>query len=140
MYNFVLDKQAEFSKQLVEQYLSKEFGFPDIISMLIEGKHVSLDKMDWISTIAKVKKTLDIDIIFKFDIIKHPKNVFQKVFKFEKPKDTKPTSPEQIKKYIDFLHPYSNDDVVEDLANRIMKIDKNFTAMVRIRCFPFIFI
>ncbi|XP_055301165.1 endothelin-converting enzyme homolog [Sitodiplosis mosellana] len=122
-------KQAESGKKLVEEYLSKRFGLPDILSMIIEGKSISFDGFDWITTIAKVKKTLDIDIIFEFDIIPHPTNVNQKEFKFGKPASEAVTS-EKIKKYIDFLHPYSNDDVIDGLAKRILKIDKKFTTML----------
>lgn len=99
--------------------------------MIIEGKSFSVDNFDWIKTIAEVKKTLDIDIIFKFDIKPHPTNVSQKEFRFDKPINENVTS-EKIKNFIDFLHPYSNDEIVEQLSEKILKIDKHFTTMVRI--------
>lgn len=125
-----LDKQAEYGKKLVEEYLLEKFGLPDFLSMIIKGTSFSVDNFDWITTIAKVKKTLDIDIIFKFDIKPHPTNVAQKEFRFDKPTNENVTS-EKIKNYIDFLHPYSNDEVVEQLSEKILKIDENFTTMVR---------
>lgn len=121
---------------MVEEYLSKRFGLPDFLSMIIEGKKISVDNFDWITTIAKVKKTLDIDIIFKFDITPHPTNVAQKEFQFAKPTNENVTS-EKIKNYIDFLHPYSNEEVVERLSEKILKINENVNAMVRIYSIDF---
>ena len=123
----------------MEEYLSKYFGLPDILSLLVEGESISddlFDGFDWITTIAKVKRTLDVDVIFEFDIVPHPENVHQKEFKFGKP-DSKAVTIEQIRKYIDFLHPYSNEDVVDQLAKRIFKIDETFTKMVRIQLICF---
>lgn len=134
-----IGKQAENGKKLVEEYLSKHFGLPDILALLVEGESISddlFDGFDWVKTIAKVKKTLDIDIIFDFDIGLHPTNARQKEFKFGKPA-SKAVTIEEIKEYIDFLHPYSNEEVVDQLAKRIFKIDETFTKMVRTQLFRF---
>lgn len=117
---------------MVKEYLSEKFGLPDILSTIIEGKTVSFDKFDWIATIAKVKKTLDFDIIFEFDVISHPNNVNRKEFKFGKPKTDPVNGIDQVKEFIDFLHPHANEEVVDSLAKRILKIDETFSAMVRI--------
>lgn len=123
----------------MREYLSKEFDLPDVPAMIIQGKNIG-DGFDWIKTIAKVKKLLDINIIFEFDVVPHPSNG-KKEFKFNWPANNpmdEPMSIEEIEDYISFglEDPHSVDpEILKNLANRIFKVEQNFTSMVRIQCF-----